>query len=259
MKKRLNDDVDRFIEYFNKMLIEIQELKIPLVEQNETCKLEIFQRLLYASVIDTLAGSVPSAESKSPKKGNRDRFIHFVQRFCLWPDGEKVSLTHLVQLLRKNPDSAFNTLREWALEEYKKLTVHEGELMSISQDPSFDEVNCMWPTQKNLGTPLERIDLISLNHFHLLYAYRNTLVHELRTPGYGMEFRTGGEPYYHLMSTVSDGDETEDTVELVYPRGFLHQLCETALKQLEHYFLENVLNPYDSLVFGTYWIKELNH
>ena len=253
MTEKLTDNVDRFIGYFKMQLDEIQALQTTHAEQAELYQPALYQRLLYASVIDTLAGSV------LPKRSNRDRFVYFVRRFCQWHDGEKVSLAHLVQLLRKNPDPAFQTLREWALERYRKLPVHSGELMSISHDPSFNEVKCKWPAQREHRTPLEGIDLDSLDHFHLLYVYRNTLVHELRTPGYGMEFREDAEPYYHGMSTVGDGDDAiESTVELVYPRRFLPRLCDTALEQLRQYFLANELNPYDSFVFGTYWIRELN-
>jgi hypothetical protein len=42
-----------------------------------------------------------------------------------------------VQLLRKKPDPAFQKLREWALEQFKKLPVHGGQLMPITHDPSF--------------------------------------------------------------------------------------------------------------------------
>ncbi len=243
--KRL-ESIDSFIGYFKKQLDEIQVL--------QTEHAELYRRLLYASVLDTLAGSV------LPKRPNRERFTYFLQRFCQWPDGDRVSLPHLVQLLRKNPDPAFEKLREWALAKFKALPVHGSALMPISHDPSFDEVKKLWPAPKEHRTPLEGIDLVSLQHFQLLYFYRNTLVHELRTPGYGMEFGDDDrEPFYHQMSTVGEGgDLVQVSVELVYPWRFLHHLCETALDQLKNYFTTNELSPYDSLVFGTYWIRELN-
>lgn len=195
-----------------------------------------------------------------PKRGNRNRFIYFLERFCRWPDGERISLPHLVELLGKNPDPAFEKLRKWTLTRFKALPVHGGPPMPISHDPLFKEVNNEGPVSKEHRTPLEGIDLVSLKHFHLLYVYRNVLVHELRTPGYGMGFgEDDQEPFYHGMSTVgSDGERTSSTVELVYPWKFLHHLCETSLGQLKEYFASNNLNPYDSFVFGTYWIRELN-
>lgn len=84
-------------------------------------------------------------------------------------------------------------------------------------------------------------------------------LHELRRPGWGMEFGNDTDPFYHHMSTVGDSTNAiESTVELVYPRRFLRRLCDTALDQLKQYFLANELDPYDSFVFGTYWIRELN-
>ncbi len=230
----------------------IQALQTTSADQAEPYQPELYIQLLYASVIDTLAGTV------MPKRSNKNRFVYFVERFCQWPDGKRVSLTHLLQLLRKNPDPAFEKLRVWALEQYKALPVQDGKLIPISDDPSFDEVNANWPKKQEHRTPLDGVDLNSLNHFHLLYAYRNSLVHELRIPGYGWNFAERTTPFYHGMRHILADDSTEITMELVYPRNFLHHLCDTALKQLKIYFIKNELNPYDSHIFGSYWIRELN-
>ena len=243
--EKLQQDVDRFTIYFKKQLDEIKALESPHVE--------LYRRLLYAIILDTLAGTV------LPKRPNKERFVYFVQRFCRWSDGERVSLPHLVRLLRKNPDPVFQKLREWALEKFKALPVHGSQLMSISHDPLCDDVKSMWSVQKEHRTPLEGIDLVALQHFHLLYVYRNSLIHELRTPGYGMEFGEDDEPFYHLMSTLGDSAKiVKSSVELVYPWRFLHRLCDTALDELKKYFITNELNPRDTFVFGTYWIRELN-
>lgn len=246
MTDKLQESIDQFVGYFKKQLDEIEAI--------QTGDAGLYRRLLYASALDTLAGSVFT------KQPNRERFTYFLKRFCQWADGGRVSLPHLVQLLRKNPDPAFQNLREWALGKFKVLPVHRGALMPITHDPSFDEVNRLWPASKEHRTPLEKIDLASLQHFQLLYFYRNTLVHELRTPGYGMESAGQDQnPFYHQMSTVGDDVElVQDTVELVYPWRFLRRLCDTGLDQLKKYFTTNELNPYDSFVFGTYWIRELN-
>lgn len=245
-RERPEDGVERFTQYFSAQLDEIESL--------QTKHAELFRRLLYSSVLDALAGAV------LPKRtSNHDRFVYFVKRFCRWSDGDRISLSHLVQLLRKNPDPAFQALREWALEKFRALPVHAGELMAISHDPTFEEVKGYWPSQKEHRTPLEGIDLEALQHFHLLYAYRNSLVHELRIPGYGMEFGEDQTPYYHGMSSVDEsGQWIKSTVELVYPWRFLHILCETAVAEMTKYFRANELDPYDSFVFGTYWIRELN-
>lgn len=253
MSDKLLKDIDRFTGYFRGQIEEVSTLS--------TKHAELYQRLLYASILDTLAGTV------LPRRTNRDRFVSFVRRFCRWPDGERVSLPHLVQLIKRNPDPAFEKLRVWALSSYRALPVHLGDFMPISHDPSFDDVQSKWPSPKEHRTPLEGVDLVSLQHVELLYAYRNTLVHEFRIPGYGMDFSDKDSPFYHRMSLVddvSDVSTVEDwsllpsTAELVYPWRFLHQLCDTALVGLREYLLTNELNPFDARVFGTYWIRELN-
>jgi hypothetical protein len=237
-------DIERFTGYFKKQLEEISQLT--------TTSAELYRRLLYVSVLDTLAGSV------LPKRRNKDRFTYFIQRFCQWPDGDRVSLPHLVQLLRKNPDPVFEHLREWATEKHKIMPMGGGALVPIGKDPTFDEAKREWPVSADHRTPIEGVDLASLRHYQLHYTYRNMLVHELRLPGYGMEFENDLEPFYHGMSTVGTSANITDTVELVYPWRFLHRLCEKGLEQLQKYFTVNGLNPYDSFVFGTYWIRELN-
>lgn len=250
MSDHLPEDVERFIGYFKDQIEEVRALN--------TKHAELYRRILYASILDTLAGTV------LPRRTNRDRFVYFVRRFCQWPDGERVSLPHLVQLIKRNPDPAFEKLREWTLSAYRALPVHGGSLMPISHDPAFDDVQSKWPSSKEHRMPLEGVDLVSLQHVELLYAYRNTLVHEFRIPGYGMEFAEDENPFYHHMSHIEDDSTDEDdsllrgTAELVYPWRFLHRLCDTALGQLKTYLLTNELNPYDARVFGTYWIRELN-
>lgn len=250
MSEHLLEGVDRFIGYFTDQIEEVSALK--------TKHAELYRRILYASILDTLAGTV------LPRRSNRDRFVYFVRRFCQWPDGERISLPHLVQLIKRNPDPAFEKLREWALSAYRALPVHGGSLMAISHDPAFDDVQSKWPSSKEHRAPLEGVDLVSLQHVELLYAYRNTLVHEFRIPGYGIEFAEDRNPFYHHLSHIEDDSIDDDdsllrgTAELVYPWRFLHRLCDAALGQMKTYLLTNELNPYDARVFGTYWIRELN-
>lgn len=250
MSSHLHSEVEQFINYFEDQLDEIQKLS--------TTRSNLYKRILYASILDSLAGIV------LPRRTNHDRFVYFVRRFCQWPDGDKVSLSHLVQLVMRNPDPAFEKLREWSLSEYEKLPVHSGAIMSIDHDPDFKAVRSKWPQTKEDRTPLEGIDLESLQHVELLYAYRNTLIHEFRTPGYGMDFAKDNDTFYHGMSRTSQemtdsiDSPVRRTAELVYPCRFLHRLCDTALKQLKTYLLANRLNPYEASQFGTYWIRELN-
>lgn len=124
-------DIDRFFTYFSEQLTEIDRLK--------SDHSELYRKLLYVGILDTLAGAV------MPRRKNRDRFTKLVERFCKWPDGDRVSLLHLLQLLRMNPDPVFESLRRWAHAKYNALPVHSGALMPIAHDPSFDDVRREWP------------------------------------------------------------------------------------------------------------------
>ncbi len=242
----LNAEIKKFCDYFTSQVDEITKI--------QSAHGELYRKLLLVGLLDTLAGTL------MPRRQNKDRFISFTKRFCKWPDGDRVSLPHLVQLLQKNPDPVFGSLRKWALEKYNKLPVHGGELMLISQDPMADEVRREWPNSAEHKMPIEGIDLNALTHVSLLYTYRNALVHELRMLGYGMDFADKrGVPYYHGSSTVDGNlDRIRKTVELVYPWQFLGSLCSTGIDETRKYLEENGLNPYNSFAFGTYWLKELN-
>lgn len=244
MARDVDDGASRFLQHFARSLIDIRGLKAE--------RAELFREVLYVAVLDALSKSVMPL-----REGNRDRFIYFLQRFCHWPDGDRVSLPHLYALVMLNPDPAFEKLRLWAVEKYRKLD--PSGLPSINTDPKYDEVKALWPGSAEHRTPLRGVDLDALTHYRLLWVYRNMLVHELRRPGRGMGFKEADEPYYHGMSDLDENHNiAETTVELIYPSKFLDRLCETALGALRRYFTENGINPYDSFVFGTYWIRELN-
>lgn len=247
MTSQLNKDIERFTSYFRKQLLEIQALK--------TEHAELYQRLLYSSLLDTLAGVAFPQEST-----NRDRFVFFLRQFCIWTDGDKVSISHLAQLLQKNLDSEFSVVRDWATGRLNSHPAHDGEIVPINHDPSIFEIKSQWPTQREFCITInnKKIQIEHLKHLHLLYAYRNTLVHEFRTPGYGIE--VDDVPYYHLLRhSNADGNDIGQTIELVYPHKFLFQLCDAGLTQLALYFSKNKLSPYDSRKFGTYWINGLNN
>jgi hypothetical protein len=136
-----------------------------------------------------------------------------------------------------------------------------GGVVSINQDPFPNVFDADWPKKNDLRAPLEGVTLERLTHYHLFWAYRNGLVHELRPLGYGVDSGHYDFPHYHELTTFSYGDRDNPgtlTIELVYPDVFLLNLCRNALNNLQAYLIRNRLNPYDSYRFGTYWISELN-
>lgn len=247
MTSQLGKNIERFEKYFRNQLCEIQALK--------TESAELYQRLLYSSLLDTLAGiAFPDGKNRD----RRDRYISFLKKFCEWPDGDRVSIPHLAQLLQMVSDPEYKKVREWAFNKSETHPVHGGTIVAISYDPSFEEIKSHWPNNElNIELEGKKIWIEQLQHFNLLYAYRNTLVHEFRIPGYGIE--VDDAPYYHLLRhSNANGDDISQTIELVYPHQFLFQLCNSGLNQLVLNFTSSGANPYDSRKFGTYWINELN-
>lgn len=239
--KELKESIDRFLGFFRDQLKLIQETDFKQYNS-------LYRKLFYVGLIDTL-----SKTTCHPKKGNRDRITTFVNHFCDWPFANKISLPHLVRLLGKVPDPEFSDLRQYSFGLFDKW--EEGHFITLDRDPDFDEIKKRWP--KQISQPLENVQIEFLLHVNLFYRYRNSLVHELRKPGYGMEFKVNNEPFYHSMSHIETDTETK-TWELVYPLGFYAGMCEKAINNLEEYYHRERIDPYSHYTFGTYWIDELN-
>ena len=237
--KKHDEDSEKFIGFFRRQLEVIDSAQF--VEKGN-----LYKKVLLVGVIDALSKTI------SPRKGNRDRFVSFIRHFAQWKDCERVSLPHLVRLLEKVPDTDFSELRRFALSRFAKWA--EGEEIYLDKDPDYSEVQKLWPKEKEYTKPLENLQLESLRHVHLLYSYRNSLIHEMRKPGYGMEFPDDEEPFYGSMLQ----GEKQNTWELAYPLKFFLSVCKQSLTALETYYSENKINPYDYYAFGTYWIEDLN-
>lgn len=238
--------IETFIDYFKKQLDLIDG-----IPKSESSK--IFKKALYVSLIDTLSKCV-----FPHRTGNRERFVSFLMRFSKWSEGYNVSMPHLEKLLRMNPDPAYEKLRKTIFDAYNSSVVHRSQIVGIDTDPAYVDIIKDWPVQKECRIPIEGVTLELLQHFNLLYAYRNSLVHELREPGYGMEFNEDEEyPYYHSR-TIINGDREERRIELVYPVSFFRKIAATCVANLDIYLRNSGLDPYDYYKFGTYWIAELN-
>lgn len=238
-KSALERSVRQFTSFFEQKLADIQAIDIQKSGN-------LFQKILYAGLLDALSKTV-----SSPKKGNRERLVSLLRGFSGWDKCDHISLPHLIRLLQKVPDIEFSLLREYAFSLYDNWT--PGAILYLDKDPSFNDIKKLWPS--NLPKPLEDIRIESFQHAHLFYSYRNNLIHELREPGYGMEFKESEEPFYHSMQEL----ETElYTWELVYPVDFYRKLCETTLSELCKYYLRDRIDPYSCYTFGSYWLEALN-
>lgn len=240
--KDLDSKIESFIGYFKS-----HREKIAALGQDKDYRL--YKKQLYVAILDGLSRSV------FPRKGNRERFVGVVLNFGEWSDSGRVSLPHLVHLLAKSPYPIFSKTREWALQEISKWS--DGEVVQLERDPSFEEARKHWPKDSESRMPIEKITLESLQHIQLLYAYRNSLVHEFRTPGYSFEFEGDKDPFYMSMSELEDV-EAGYSWELSYPVAFFEVLCDNCIKNLEAYLKRDRLDPRASYAFGSYWFEELN-
>jgi hypothetical protein len=209
-----------------------------------------YRKLLYVAALDALAkGIYPRKEC------NRERQVAFLERFSRWKDLHRVSLPHLSRLLAKTPDPAFAKLRRYVRDELSKWP--HGISGSPSQDPDIKAVKRHWPSDKEHRYPLEGVALESLQHVHLWVTYRNSLVHEFRSPGHGYEFPSD-EPSYIGEFKGEVADESSVIRLLNYPVGFFCKIAGTCLENVETYLLENQINPYSSYIFGDYFLDALN-
>jgi hypothetical protein len=180
-----------------------------------------------------------------------------VANFGDWPNHKRVSAPHIYYFLRELKSPEFERAREFVEKVIAKNS--DGRLVALDDDPSFDEMRSHWP----VGAEQKLVDQLSLSsftHLNLLYFHRNSLVHELREPGRGMEFTDDGtEPYYHGMTTLSDDNSPgERTLELVYPEGFFFRLARSVIANVDVYLRRHKLDPYLSYRFGSSWISDLN-
>jgi len=239
-KNEIQKEIGRFISYFQ---FKFQIIKDTKFKAND----ELFKKILYIGIIDALSKTI------FPRKGNRERFVLCLENFSEWKNCSKISLPHLVRLLEFTPEPEYSKIREFAFSTYKQWI--SGSIVNLEKDPEFEEVKNYWPKGQENIEPIKGVSLSSLKHIHLFYTYRNSIVHELRNLGYGIEeLSLEKEPSYHAM-TMEDG---KDTWQLVYPLGFFENICETCLKNLEKYLISNNINPYNSFKFGSYWKEELN-
>lgn len=241
-KSSLELSIDQFLSFFEEKIDEIKGINTPKSGK-------LFQKILYVSLLDALSKTVAS-----PKKGNRERLVSLIRVFAKWDKCDRISLPHLVRMLQKVPDPEFAELREYVFCLFDTWPV--GTLLYLDKDPTFDDIKKLWPL--NLSKPLENLNLESFQHVNLFYSYRNSLVHELREPGYGMEVHNSDEPFYHSMQAPQDIGTERCTWELVYPVGFYNKICSTSISELREYYLKNRIDPYESFTFGSYWVEVLN-
>ena len=245
MPRDLDSTIGVYIKHFRSMVKRLREYDFDPKDR-------ILKKNILVSILDAV-----SKTTSNYADNNRERFTGIVAHFGDWPNHTRVSAPHISYLLRRLQSPAYEKAREFITQTILKNS--DGRLITLSNDPELDDVNTIWPVsaeQRIVG----QFSLSSFTHLNLLYFYRNSLVHELRELGHGMEFNAeSDEPFYHGMTPVeADGSIGDRSLELVYPLGFYFRLTETAIDNVETYLRQNRIDPYGSYRFGSSWVGEPN-
>jgi hypothetical protein len=235
-------EVNRFINAISLQRDAIASLKSSLFTENH-------QQTLFICLLDTMAKSVYA------NKNNQLRFKDFVKNFCEWPDCMRVSLPHLIELLKRVPQNELCDLRSYADEQYNKWQI--GKATTLEADPMLEEVEELWP---NSYIALNKIKAELLTHVNLLWRLRNSLVHESRPLGRGIDFFTLEEPYY--VGRIDWGEDKYSEVnyvtgyvrELYYPTTFFIRLINNGLHKLKDYCADKEIDPLAPFRFDSLWL-----
>ena len=98
----------------------------------------------------------------------------------------------------------------------------------------------------------------NLQHWNLIYTYRNSLVHSLQVPGYGLDDYGFDEPFYIRVEMDENDYGPSAVYHLAYPIKHFEILCRTTLKNVRKYLLTNNIEPIQFFTGGSYIIDELN-
>jgi len=248
--KPIRGSLGTFFPFFQKLLDSINSLPFSPHVNN-------YKKILYYSVIDALANVV------YPKMAPRTRVVSLIKHYAGWDHGNtKVSLPHLVCFLEKIDDKAFSRLQDFAFSLYNDWDSISPN--GLEDDPDYLQIKALWPKEEKYRKPLKGsgITLDYLLHVNLFYTYRNSLVHEIRQLGYGIESDQTKPDYIITVYFVdcADGRSVVEAYEweLIYPTRFFEGLCANLLITVRDYCAKCGIDPYSRFRFGSYWLKELN-
>jgi hypothetical protein len=245
VSRTVDEAVKNYIGFFRQKIVRLKQYDLAPEDR-------LLKKNILVSVLDAV-----SRTTSNDADGNRERFTGIVASFGDWPDHARVSVPHLGYFLRNLRSPAYQAAREFITQHIRRNS--HGGFVTLSNDPQFEEMRKLWPVQPEQKL-VNQLSLSSFTHLNLLYHYRNSPVHELREPGYGMEFHEDHEdPFYHGMTTVErDCAPGERNLELVYPLKFYFRLTEQVLDNVEKYLCTNAIDPYRCYRFGSSWISDLN-
>jgi hypothetical protein len=247
MCKDIKEQIADFISYYRQ--------QSQLIENHCPHSIEgdLHKRILYLAVIDSLSKVIGSQ-----KDNNRDRIIDFLDHFCNWPESTRISLPHLYQLVGNKKEPELAPIRNFALQRISSWI--PGEIVFLARDPTLGEVEVLWPMTNGKPARIDGVSPSWIQHSNLFYTYRNSLIHEYRSPGHHAELLDSSEPYYATVIEY-ENDEASERVkswQLQYTARFFGKLCSIGLSNLQDHLDRNNINPFELIDWNRYWIRELH-
>ena len=165
---------------------------------------ESFRKVLYLVMIDGLS-SMRYRRAFSPS----ERFGKFVRNYAQWDEGERVSLPQAKLYIEEYGSDA--ALLE---EVIRRLNAWQpGQIHDLSSDPLPRELRA------------SRDILRACQHFRLLWALRNSLIHGFRHPAFAYDNLAGNTDaaFYH-------GEIGSSEWRLAYPVGLIRRIASNCLQ-----------------------------
>jgi len=231
----VQEQIDRFTCYFLRQVKEIEAVSGPSPQEQK-----LFQKILFAILLDTLS----IAASPAFFYQNKTRFIRFVRSCSAWPDKDRVSSPQLLLALEKRR-LIDGTIYRFVSSKVKAWGV--GGTLRSEVDPTMDEIVALNGSREETAAAQDnRYDL-------LLYAYRNSLLHEFREPGYGFDFSEEDNASYQSMLHASGQEARGFSWQLSFPLLFFRRLCLSSIWGLHILLTKEGRDPYEAYPFGSRW------
>ena len=234
----ISDQIEKFCSHFERQVDSIGHLTVASFAGDLTTSVWSdlrYKKVLYVTTIDTLAG-FRFHKSAYPHlfRQNRERFTRFVKEYGSWTEGDFVSLPFLKDQLGElkllNRPLAQHINKKLAPFSTQSPCFADGGVLVSAMDELASDLLVHATTEK------EEEAINDYQHLSLLYRYRNSLVHESRTPGGAAEFDVTN-PYYH-------GYIGSPTWHLAYPIGLFEGLLKRSLARFRAYLVDNSIDPY---------------
>jgi hypothetical protein len=214
-----SENIEKFIQYFRNRLGAIKALD----DYHFRC-------ILYFSLIDTLS------RVAYPEAKNHKRVTEFINNFSGWLYVNRVNTQQLVLQLEKRK------LTTAAL--YIEATTLCNQCgTGIIRHPEHEQDKSKF---EHLIKNVEESEALSkATYSELLYSLRNALIHELRTPGHGLNFDDNeDEPYHHSYNGPR---------QTVFPSAFLYKLASGCIEGLGKHLNKEKIDPYTRYNFSDTW------